>query len=681
MLEKLIESLKKNKETGINYVVPDLWFLEDLKIENKRLPNNEIMVNPYDFYISIIEDYILKNRIENVNYNKSLSKALKIKSTDGDWIKKSVLYSMMIRTSSSYDSDRSYSLDISNINGLKETGTFIKSLALLPLLKRLGVDVLYLLPISKYSLKDKKGELGSPYGVESFTKLDPMLKEVMTKDDLTIEEEFSCLVEACHILNIRVTIDIIPRTNSICSELIINHPDWFYWIKASEKDKYQVPKVDNVGINVQPTYNLLENIYNSKDVKRHIKMFKDNPKEVDENKFNKIKEKDPIKFLDIIEKEFDLTVAPAFSDNINDPQPAWSDVTLFRMYFDDPIMSKKYIRIKHSPYILFDNIKANLYPGKVPNMELFELISNIIPYYQKKFGIDGARIDMGHALPKELLKMIMENAKKNDSDFAFIAEELEMSKDKAAKENGYNIMIGNSFWALPRINEGAFKYFIDNSITKEIPAFAAVETHDTRRVAFRYNGKKLSRFMTVLDYFIPNTVPFINSGQEFYEREPMNIGLDSDSSDLLALDTNDIYYKKLALFDKYSLHYLNDDSHEIINHLKDPIEIRKKWIDSITDKNQFINLHYFTDSYKLIGLGYLNKENNKALIIIGNADMDNGLDITLSLEELREKIGNNDNVAKLLYATYEMPRDFYDFTYNGDLKCYLGSGEIKIIEL
>ncbi|MCK7487449.1 MAG: hypothetical protein MZU97_19500 [Bacillus subtilis] len=50
-------------------------------------------------------------------------------------------------------------------------------LALLPLLKKMGVDTVYMLPISRFSLKDKKGELGSPYGVASFFDLDPNLKD------------------------------------------------------------------------------------------------------------------------------------------------------------------------------------------------------------------------------------------------------------------------------------------------------------------------------------------------------------------------------------------------------------------------------------------------------------------------------------------------------------------------
>ncbi|MBP5343371.1 alpha-amylase [bacterium] len=679
-LKKLSEILKKNKINNINYTVPDLWFLENYKIDHKFLPTREVMVNPYDFYSAVIDEYLLPRAKDDIDYSLSYSKGHNIKSTNGEWIKRQVLYSMMIRTESSYDSDRSYSLDISNIDGLKETGTFVKTLALLPFLKRLGVTVVYLLPLSKYSLKDKKGELGSPYGVESFTKLDPLLKDTMTGTHMTLEEEFKCFVEACHILSMRVTIDIIPRTNSVCSELVRKHPDWFYWIKASEYKKYKVPKVEGLGSCLYPSYDLMDKVYESADVIRHIKMFKTNPKDMDIEKWNKIKGKTNEEFIEAIEKEFDLKIAPAFSDNINDPQPAWTDVTFFRLYLDDPVKTRDLLKIKHNPYILFDVAKSNLYPGEKPNKKLWDLIASIIPYYQTNFGIDGARIDMGHALPDDLLKLIMNNAKSIDDDFAFIAEELNMANDKMVKENGYNAMIGNGFWALPRVREGEFKRFIDNLKNKMVPCFASVETHDSRRCTNRYGGRKLTRFMTILNYFLPNAIPFINSGQEIYEIEPMNLGCDASLSDLTVLDKDDIFYGKLALFDKYAFHYRGEHSKEIMNHLVDVIKTRNRWLNSICDINYYVPINFYRENSMVVGIGYYN-DKGKMLIILANSDMDNMVEVQASINILREKTGNDNMYGRLLYSTYEFPRNFYDFNINQDISVCLNSGEVKIIEI
>ncbi|MCK7485271.1 MAG: hypothetical protein MZU97_06710 [Bacillus subtilis] len=87
-------------------------------------------------------------------------------------------------------------------------------------------------------------------------------------------------------------------------------------------------------------------------------------------------------------------------------------------------------------------------------MELWNTLASIIPYYQTNYGIDGARIDMGHALPQESARHDHRRAPRRvDPDFAFIAEELNTDNAKKAKELGYNIIIGNGFWMEPRIWE------------------------------------------------------------------------------------------------------------------------------------------------------------------------------------------------------------------------------------
>lgn len=78
-----------------------------------------------------------------------------------------------------------------------------------------------------------------------------------------------------------------------------------------------------------------------------------------------------------------------------------------------------------------------------------------------------------------------------------------------------------------RIVEGKLHEFIDYASTLVLPQFACGETHDTPRLAGRVNGINLSNMLTILNFFIPNTMPFINSGQEFYERQPMNLGIDA----------------------------------------------------------------------------------------------------------------------------------------------------------
>ena len=136
-LLKLLSVLEaENNDHGYNYVVPDLWNAWSYNGEEKQfLPNGEIIVNPYSFYASVIKDYILPQAKKDKNYSQSLSQIKQAKHAasykGGDWVKKSVLYSTMVRTSTSWDHDRNGKIDDANVYHLKETGTFVKSLALL----------------------------------------------------------------------------------------------------------------------------------------------------------------------------------------------------------------------------------------------------------------------------------------------------------------------------------------------------------------------------------------------------------------------------------------------------------------------------------------------------------------------------------------------------------------------
>ncbi|MEC9484526.1 MAG: hypothetical protein UMR38_01460 [Candidatus Izemoplasma sp.] len=672
-----------------NYTVPDLWNCFDYDPHKFiKTPDNELMVDPFDFYASLIESYILPKKKDNKDYLKSYAQ-LQNRSLNkrnylpGDWIKKSTLYSTMIRASGAWDHDRSGRLEDANIYQMQETGSFIKMLALLPLLKKMGVDVVYMLPISLFSLKDKKGDLGSPYGVKSFTKLDPNLKDSLTGDSLTVDEEFKAFVEACHILDMKVIIDIIPRTNSVDSDLIRSHPEWFYWIKASEYDQYKTPTIPGIPPTATPTIDMMERVYKDPDTLRHINMFQYDPKTQDKELWESIRRKKNLSKA--IEETFDLRVAPAFSDYINDPQPPWTDVTFFRMYEDFPKATKKFLdTTERPPYILYDTIKSNMYPGDQPNMGLWNTLADIVPAYQRAFGIDGARIDMGHALPRELLHLIIRKARKNDPDFCFIAEELQPQNAHKARENEYNLIISNGFVMEPRFFEGKLLEFIHQSINLPIPVLAMGESHDTPRLAAREGGPTIARLLTILNMFMPEAVPFINSGQEVYETQPMNTGLDCRDNEQYMLDPNDPYYGKLALFDKYEFHYTNDRRWELPDILDFIRPIRTKYLPQITNKKYFVPLYGDNHPDTLIGLSYYKntkrKEHNM-LIILANSNPYDEVKRAIPIHTLRDKSQNKATVGKLLFSTHESPRPFTQFFNVNTLDIHLGPGEVKIIEI
>jgi len=99
-------------------------------------------------------------------------------------------------------------------------------ISLLPYLKNLGINILYMLPISKMSNVFKKGEIGSPYAVKNPIELDDTYADPLL-EGIDVQEQFKALVQAAHLLGIRIVLDFIPRTAARDSDLIKEHPDWF----------------------------------------------------------------------------------------------------------------------------------------------------------------------------------------------------------------------------------------------------------------------------------------------------------------------------------------------------------------------------------------------------------------------------------------------------------------------
>lgn len=691
-LEKLLHALKLNAKnhssTIFNYVVPELWNVHRYAgKEAVQTADGNVIVNPYSFLIDLIERVLLPAGQSTDDFQQSISR-LKGDNSGGDWIKKSIAYSMMPRASSGYDHDRTSTLESQNMYGLKETGTFVKTLALLPHLKRMGVDVVYMLPIAQYTRMYKKGEMGSPYGVKNFYLIDEDLFDPITGDELTVNEQFKAFVEACHRLGMRVVLDFIPRTNARDSVLAIDHPEWFYWIKKADESKYQTPWVVGVDKLTVPEPKHAKYIYTSPEVLSFIKLFQENPKSANPKLWDEIvgliKAHPEKNHLEIIEEKTGLTVAPAFADVMNDPQPAWTDVTFFRMYLDNPLAAQSVLKGNFAPYMLFDVAKSSLNPGGKPNMELWNTLADVIPYYQTEFGVDGMRIDMGHALPNDLTALILKKARAIDPSFCFIAEELSSERAKAAKEAGYNMIIGDGFYMEPRIATFKMHEFMYSTVNLVCPAFACAETHDTPRIAAREGGRTLARLLTVLNYFVPNGVPFINSGQEVYETQPMNTGLDCRPNEAFMLPANDPLNGKLALFDKFAFHYTNEGFRELPTILEKLSQIRHENLDLFTNPQNYVPVWFASPRDPAVGFAYvkdLGKGATETYLIIGHTEMTRSQTLLVDIHLVRERTKSTLRKGQLIFSTHEMPRPVSEFNFDGNLSLWMQPGEVKIIKI
>ncbi len=105
-----------------------------------------------------------------------------------------------------------------NIRQFTREGTFKAFTGELPRLKRLGVDILWLMPVHPIGASNRKGSLGSYYAVRDYLAVNP---EFGTDKDLVI------LVNKAHELGMKVIIDWVANHTSWDNSLITRHPDWY----------------------------------------------------------------------------------------------------------------------------------------------------------------------------------------------------------------------------------------------------------------------------------------------------------------------------------------------------------------------------------------------------------------------------------------------------------------------
>jgi glycosidase len=105
-----------------------------------------------------------------------------------------------------------------NIRQATPEGTFNAYRHQLLRLKHLGVDIIWVMPINPISVDGRKGELGSYYAVQDYTKVNP---EFGTLND------FKSLVERAHELGIKVIIDWVANHTGLDNVWMKSHPDFY----------------------------------------------------------------------------------------------------------------------------------------------------------------------------------------------------------------------------------------------------------------------------------------------------------------------------------------------------------------------------------------------------------------------------------------------------------------------
>jgi glycosidase len=104
-----------------------------------------------------------------------------------------------------------------NIRSFTTAGTFKAFKAHLPRLKKLGVKILWLMPIHPISETKRIGSLGSPYAVANYKQVNP---------DMGTNADFLSLVKAAHAAGFKVVLDWVANHTG-WDNVWMSNPSWY----------------------------------------------------------------------------------------------------------------------------------------------------------------------------------------------------------------------------------------------------------------------------------------------------------------------------------------------------------------------------------------------------------------------------------------------------------------------
>lgn len=122
-----------------------------------------------------------------------------VELTNPDWVKNATVYEL-------------------NIRQFSPEGSFKAVEKQLPRLKKMGVDIIWLMPVQPIGIVNRKGSLGSYYSVKDYLKVNP---------EFGTEADFRNLVKEIHAQGMYVILDWVANHSSWDSNLVTQHPEWY----------------------------------------------------------------------------------------------------------------------------------------------------------------------------------------------------------------------------------------------------------------------------------------------------------------------------------------------------------------------------------------------------------------------------------------------------------------------
>jgi starch synthase (maltosyl-transferring) len=633
-LKQVHNFLKSRIDDGkkIDYRIPSLW----VGLQKKQ--NKDIIVNPFLFY---------KNKIEEVlKYNSPIRN--KKADLSGEWSKKSIAYNIFVRLTTAYDHDGNGRIDtVAGDNGWRETGTFLKTIALLPNLKKMGINTLHFLPITSIGQDGNKGSLGSPYAIKNPYKIDENLAEPVLGFD--VDFQFKSLIEAAKRMGFRIMLEFVFRTAAKDSDWIPQNPEWFYWIKEDIELRDRTEMDENKYGSPLFSSSHLQEIHRLVNEKKLDSLIEPNP--VYQQMFTKIPsniEKTGEKYIGETDDGTKVKIPGAFADwPPDDNQPPWSDVTYLRMYNHHSFNYIAYntIRMYDSNFAKYEN----------RNEPLWKKIIEIIPHYQSEFGIDGVMIDMGHALPPELLKAIEKKARKINPCFAFWEENFSLTKK--SREQGYNVTLGY-LWCdehHPDKLKNLLRFCSNEGFP--LPFFSTSETHNTPRSVTREGGILYSKYSFAINCFLPAII-FVHSGYELGEEYPVNTGLDFPDEEQKKYPS-----ENLPLFSESV--YKWNNSQQFIQYMIEILKVRKIYENIITNISPSTIEFIECKNENVICFLRRSMDKKKKIFIIANSNFDRAEKVQITMSNKNMALIDRIKHKKITLG-------------NGRINIKLKPGEVKI---
>ncbi|HAI80105.1 MAG TPA: alpha-amlyase, partial [Chryseobacterium sp.] len=120
-----------------------------------------------------------------------------VELTNPEWVKNATVYEL-------------------NIRQFSPEGSFNAVEKQLPRLKKMGIDIIWLMPVQPIGIVNRKGSLGSYYSVKDYLKVNP---------EFGTEADFRNLVKEIHAQGMYVILDWVANHSSWDNALATEHPE------------------------------------------------------------------------------------------------------------------------------------------------------------------------------------------------------------------------------------------------------------------------------------------------------------------------------------------------------------------------------------------------------------------------------------------------------------------------